>query len=382
MGRLAMVLCLSSTAAATAARTSGSVPACPPLRGNVTVKVPDIYPESADFAFSTCKFYLGSLNNGSLVEWDPYTSMGEIIEIPEVGHNPDFFLCGVDYSHATGTIYASVSARDPWMPYIGASLRGPNRLIHYSPQEKTILWQANVDSLVQEMERDTGSPVAGFQDSAEDADGNAYFIAAFGNAILKVDPDGNATQFYSPERPATTYGFGGAFVTGDNVLVVADAVSRAFVRFELSGPAPSHPTVAAPRGHRGGGVLECDALVAPPRYRDRVCLCSAVVDRALSPHGAIAAYQSEDGWRTSRFAGAIPVEFGQAPDVWSTAQLATADRVYALSSALPYDESLAFPRTGSTTLVDITDKIDALVGELARGADRSDDGAGHDHEQL
>lgn len=34
-------------------------PACPPLSGDVTVKVPNIYPESADFALSNCRFYIG-----------------------------------------------------------------------------------------------------------------------------------------------------------------------------------------------------------------------------------------------------------------------------------------------------------------------------------
>lgn len=317
-----------------------------------------------------------SLNNGSLVEWDPVAQTAEIIEIPEVGHNSDFFVCGVDYSHATGTIYVAASARAPWYPSIGANLTGPNRLIHYSPLDNKILWQANVDPLVREIEQATGSPVAGFQETVTDMDGNAYFIAAFGNTILKVDKDGQASKFYSPEKPLTAYGFGGAFVTQDNVLVVGDGVSHAFARFDLSGPSPSTPTFGAPGGHPQvyNGVLECDALIAPPRYRDRVAVCASVINRDFSPHGAVTVYTTADGWRSSSFAGVIPVEFGQAPDVWSTAQLASADRVYALSSALPYEGGV-FPRTESTTLVDITAEVDAFVGHVVPGADRQ-------HEEL
>jgi hypothetical protein len=113
----------------------------------------------------------------------------------------------------------AASSRCPWWLSIGANLTGPNRLIHYSPMEEKILWQANVDSLVREIEETTGPPTPGFQESVADMNGNAYFIAAFGNTILKVDEDGQATNFYSLEDPVTAYGFGGAFVTQDNVLV-------------------------------------------------------------------------------------------------------------------------------------------------------------------
>ncbi|KAH8198340.1 hypothetical protein TruAng_007495 [Truncatella angustata] len=362
-----------------AARTSTTLAVCPPIEGDITVNVPNIYPEGADFALSSCKFYIGSLNNGSLVEWDPYTSVANIIELPGVGHNSDYFVCGVDYSHATGTIYVAVSARAPWYPSIGGNLTGPNRLIHYSPLEKSILWQADVDALVKEIEQETGSPIAGFQETAEDMDGNAYFIAAFSNVILKVDKDGQATKFYAPEKPDRAYGFGGAFVTQENVLVLGDALSHAFVRFDLSGPTPTSPTFTAPQGHPDTyeGILECDALIAPPRFHDKVALCSSVLNRNYSPHGAITVYTSEDGWKTSKFAGVVPVEFGQSPDVWSTAQLASSDKVYALSSALPYDGG-SFPQTHSTTLVDITAHVDDLVRHLVPSAEPLEDASKHE----
>ncbi|RYP16753.1 hypothetical protein DL765_004930 [Monosporascus sp. GIB2] len=322
-----------------------------------------------------------SLNNGSLVEYDPYTSTTDIIEFPGVSHNSDFFVCGVDYSHATGTVYISASARAPWWPTIGANLSGPNRLIHYSPLEKSILWQANIDPLVAEVQQQTGTPFAGFQDSAEDKDGNAYFFGTFGNIIVKVDKNGQATKFYSPDPVNDkSYGFGGAFVTQENVLVLADAISDGFVRFDLSGPTPSQPTFTAPSGHPEifKDVLECDALNAPRRYNDAVALCSNVLDRQFAPHGIITVYTSEDGWKTSKYVGMIPTEL-EPPDVWSTAQFATADRVYALSSSLPYDDG-AFPQTESTTLVDITEKVDELVGKFAPNESSSE--TGQVHEEL
>lgn len=315
------------------------------------------------------------------MEYDPYTSKTQIIEIPGVSHNPEFFVCGIDYSHATGTIYISASARAPWWPAFGVNLTGPNRLIHYSPLENTILWQANIDTLVDEIQNQAGSSFAGFEDSAEDKDGNAYFLGAFGNIIIKVDKDGLATKFYTPEPDNDkSYGFGGAFITQDNVLVLGDAQTKAFVRFDLSGPTPSQPTFSVPSGHPEifKKVLDCDALNAPMRYQDKVAICSNVLDRQFAPHGIITVYTSEDGWKTSEYVGMIPTEL-EPPDVWSTAQLATADRVYALSSSLPYDDG-EFPQTESTTLVDITDKIDALVGKFAPSETLSR--TGQVHEEL
>jgi len=141
------------------------------------------------------------------------------------------------------------------------------------------------------------------------------------------------------------------------VLVLADAVSQGFVRFDLSSPNSSQPLYIAPSGHpeNYADPLECDA------------------SRSFSSHGVIAVYTSGDGWKTSEYVGIIPVEFGQEPDVWSTAQFGTADRVYALSSALPYEEGI-FPQTESTTLVDITEKVDELVRKSSQ--------SGHVHSEL
>ncbi|KAI1339736.1 hypothetical protein F5Y15DRAFT_381951 [Xylariaceae sp. FL0016] len=353
-------------------------PDCPTLVGDVTVKAADIFPESAEFALSNCKFYIGSLNNGSLIEHDPYTSVTREIKLPEVSHNEDYFICGVDFSYASGTIYVAASARYPWWPTIGANLTGPNRIIQYSPITDSIVWSANIDDVISAEVEKTGSPFAGFQDMAEDRDGNAYFIGTFGNIIVKVDPKGQATKFYTPEPVNDkSYGFGGLFVTLDNVLVLGDGVSDGFVRFDLSSSTPARPSFTTPKGHPEDfeEILECDSLTAPRRYNDKVALCSNVLDRKFSKHGMITVYTSDDGWTTSEFVGMIVNDFGQWPDVWSTAQFATADRVYALSSSLPYDDS-GFPHTKSTTLVDITDRVDKLVPKFVP-AD-----AQHAHEEL
>lgn len=62
MKNLNSIVIVSSLAGiASSARGPKHFDPCPPLKGHVTVKVPDIYPEGADFALSSCKFYLGSV---------------------------------------------------------------------------------------------------------------------------------------------------------------------------------------------------------------------------------------------------------------------------------------------------------------------------------
>ncbi|KAI8949868.1 hypothetical protein F4801DRAFT_602912 [Xylaria longipes] len=355
-------------------------PDCPPFSGDLNVNIRNIYPEGVEWSPSNCKIYLGSLNNGSIVEYDPYTSATNIIEFPGVSHNWEYFVCGVDYSHATGNLYVSASARAPWFnqnsPGMGTNLTGPNRLIQYSPRDRSIIREVDLDPLINDIEKQLGSPVGGLQDSASDKDGNTYVPVTFGNFILKVDKNGEVNRFYTPDldKLDKSYGFGGLFITEDNAMVLSDGISQSFVVFNLSGPNPAEPHFSKPEGFPDNydRPLECDAVIAPRRYRDRVAMCADVLSTSISPHGIITVYVSNDGWKTNKCVGAIPIAFGQSPDVFSTAQFATADRVYALSSALPYGPQM-FPEVESTTLVDITARVDELVGDAVASQHQRDE---------
>ncbi|KAI4162646.1 MAG: hypothetical protein LQ342_003692 [Letrouitia transgressa] len=312
-----------------------------------------------------------SLNNNTLIEYDPYTSATKVIEFPGISHNKEYLICGIDYSPATQTLYISANARAPWWnpgsDSMGWNLTGPNRLIHYSPLNASVLWTADVDSLVEATERRLGALIGGFQDVAEDRDGNAYYAISWSNIILKLDVHGRASKFYEPPRAdmdTRTYGFGGWFVSADNVLVLSDGVTHRFARFDLSGPNPAEPTWSAPANHPEGyaTALWCDSLIAAKGFGEKVALCADVFDQMIAPHGIIAVYYSDDGWRSSEYIGAVPVDFEQAPGAWSTATFEALGRSYALTSALPYELG-RFPEVEKTPLVDITDNISQLLKE-------------------
>ncbi|KAL9046287.1 MAG: hypothetical protein Q9214_000842 [Letrouitia sp. 1 TL-2023] len=359
-------------AAATSVSASKGHPACPPISGDLTVNLRNIYPEGVDFFPPNCKIYVGSLNNNTLIEYDPYTSATQVIEFPGISYNKEYLICGIDYSPATETLYISANARAPWWnpgsDTMGWNLTGPNRLIHYSPLNASVLWTADVDPLVETTERRLGALIGGFQDIAEDRDGNAYAAISWSNIILKLDGRGRASKFYEPaqaDMDTRTYGFGGWFVSSeDNALVLSDGVSHRFARFDLSGPDPAEPTWSAPANHPEGyaTALWCDSLVVLKGFGEKVALCADVFDQMIAPHGIIAVYYSEDGWRSSEYIGAVPVEFEQAPGAWSTATFEALGRSYALMSALPYELG-RFPEVEKTPLVDITDQISQLLKE-------------------
>ncbi|KAF2181524.1 hypothetical protein K469DRAFT_752753 [Zopfia rhizophila CBS 207.26] len=364
------IAALSSTfIAATSVYASKTYPACPPISGNLTVNLRNIYPEGVDFFPSNCKIYVGSLNNNTLIEYDPYTSTTEVIEFPGITHNAEYFVCGVDYSFGTDTLYVSANARAPWYNegsnIMGTNLTGPNRLIHYSPLNRSIIWEVDVNPLVEEIERGIGAQVGGLQDQAEDKDGNAYYPTAWGNVIIKISVNGQASKFYVPEPDklnTCAYGFGGLFISEDNVLVLSDAVSQSFAIFNLSGPNPSEPFFSKPANLPAGysTALFCDSLIAPKRFNNTIALCADVFDAKTSPHGIIAVYSSGDGWKTSEYLGAIPIEFNQAPNAWSTATFEAMGSIYALTAALPYEKG-TFPQVDNTALVDITETIGQLL---------------------
>ncbi|KAL9610743.1 MAG: hypothetical protein Q9167_004562 [Letrouitia subvulpina] len=376
---LSLLFTAAATAAASASQWKGQShghPDCPPISGDLTVNLRNIYPEGVDFFPPNCKIYVGSLDNNTLIEFDPYTSTTTaIISFPGISHNKEYLVCGIDYSPATQTLYISANARAPWWnpgsDSMGWNLTGPNRLIHYSPLNDSVLWIADVDPLVDATERSLGALIGGFQDVAEDQAGNAYYAVSWSNIIFKIDVQGRASRFYMPtarEMDTRTYGFGGWFVSGDDVLVLSDGVTHRFARFDLSdqeqGTNPVEPEWHAPTNHPEGyaTALWCDSLVALKGFGEKIALCADVFDAMISSHGIIAVYYSKDGWRSSEYIGAVPVDFEQAPGAWSTATFEAVGRSYALMSALPYELG-RFPEVKNTPLVDITDQISRLLEE-------------------
>jgi hypothetical protein len=209
------------------------------------------------------------------------------------------------------------------------------------------------------IQTETGHIVGGFQDQAEDLHGNAYYMATWGNLLVKVTPDGVASQYYLPsitEIKTTTPGFGGLFAL-ENKLVVSEAISGSFAVFDLTcekgEPAFVHPS-NVPAGY---SPLLCDSLFAPPKYHGKVALYA---DDWAQGVGGIVVYYSNDGWMSAKYVGLVLNDKARTPASTATATLEIGGKVFTSQAFLP-DADGTVATTDSFPFVDITEEVERLL---------------------
>ena len=297
--------------------------------------------------------------NNTVVEYDSYTNTSAVVTIPIISGNPAYLVTGIDYDRKSGSVYISAGAGAPFYTN-GANLTGRDKLIRYDTTLQEIVFEADMAQVQEEVERRTGQAIGGFQDMAEDCRGNSYYMATWGNLLVKVTPLGNASLYYSPppsQMNSTLAGFGGLFSLGDN-LIVSDAISKSFVTFDttLAKATAKHvPPANLPTNYT---ALLCDALYAPPRYGGSVALCSVDFYKGT---GGISVYQSRDGWTTAEYMGLIlntdPSAVGTAP----TATVEIAGSIYISEAYIPSPEGV-LPKRTSFPFIDISREVEALLG--------------------
>ncbi|EPS36095.1 hypothetical protein H072_10430 [Dactylellina haptotyla CBS 200.50] len=331
-----------------------SAQSCPPISGNIFIKQAGLFPENLDWDSCNCRLYLGSLFNATGVEYNPYTNKTRVITFPNVSFDPDFHIGGVDYDFRKKVVYFGADAGAPFNTN-GQDLSGPNRLIRYDPQQKKILYNIDMAPFQNLVKLQNGGQlVSGFQDMAEDKDGDTYFIATFGNAIAKVTPRGTVSVYYAqnPVTPSIA-GYSGIFSIG-NKLVIADNSITSFVTFDTT-QKPGRPTIVAPKCQPAGYTFSCDGFYAPPKYGGKVALCS---NNALQ---GIAVYKSADNWKTAKYLGLVPNNDPAVGNGFPTATVQITDSIY-------ISEEYFF---GSTQipdlfpLIDITSQVQSMVNQGA-----------------
>lgn len=300
--------------------------------------------------------FLSAIYNASVLEYDPYTQESKIINLPNITGNIDYEVGGIDMDIRTGSVYITVNAPAPFKTD-GRNLTGPNRLVRYDTFRQRILWEVDLAGFQDEVLARTGQFVSGFQDQAEDPRGNAYILATFGNAIARIDPEGQEVSvFFASGLNSSILGIAGLFTVGDT-LVVSDARSQGFLVFDTRAK-QGVPTKVKPQGEPN--VFGCnDGLIAPSKYGGTVALCS---NDKINGTGGIAVYQSWDGWKNAQWKGFIlnndPVAIGSTPT--ATVEIAgsifISEEFFATRGATRPQPRSQFP------FVDITSKVRDLVG--------------------
>lgn len=268
-------------------------------------------------------------------------------------------LSGIDYSSSDGHIFISANARKAFFSD-GADLSGPNTVIEYNPRQRKVVRSTNLESTIARIEDDIGEQIGGFQDLAEDSAGNVYYMATWGNVLLRIDRHGNTSPFYGPpsnKLDASAAGFGGIAIQ-DTTLLVSDAISQSFFVFDLECP-ESKLLVTQPIGLPAQEpMLLCDSLYLPERYEGSVAICAS--DFAYGV-GGISLYYSEDGWHSSEYLGFILNDFTQSPNGTATATFEAMGTIYMVVAYI-HTATGAQPQPSNFPFVDITDRVDGLVG--------------------
>jgi hypothetical protein len=301
---------------------------------------------------------LSSTFNNTLIEYDPYTKGFEIIKFSNITGNDDYLLSGVDYNSKTGNIYISANARAAFFSN-GANLDGPNTLIEYNPKKRHVTKRIDMESTISQVENHVGQAIGGFQDQAEDSDGNVYYMSTWGNVILKAKRNGHVSPFYIP--PADQFnssapGFGGIAICG-STLLVSDAISQSFFKFDLQHP-NTKPSSIQPAGLPSSQpVLLCDSVYLPERYGKSVAICAS--DFAFGV-GGLTVYSSTDGWRSINYLGSILNDFIQSPNGTATATFEATGTIYAVVAYI-HSTTGEQPSSSNFPFVDITKRVHELV---------------------
>lgn len=203
----------------------------------------------------------------------------------------------------------------------------------------------------------------GFQDSAEDTDGNAYVATTFGvGAIAKISSTGKVTPWYIGGVSPAPYVYSGlVFDTATNKLIVTAASRGIFQFFDVASSGSPAPTDITMTGRPADGSypgLGCDGLISPARYDRKVLLCSD------NGQAATTLWATSDGFASVRYIGQVANNGTEEVAKYGTvvATVEIGNSLYVNSEF--FNDTGVFDVPGdraSFPLVDSTAEFDALV---------------------
>jgi hypothetical protein len=289
--------------------------------------------------------------------YDPYTEAQTILILPGITNHSDYRIGGIDFSLFTSSIFIGAAASLPFSTS-GVNRTGNNKLIRYDTSTNSTTYIVNLETAQDAIYNETGQKVNGFQDMAEDSQGNAYFIATFGGVVVKIDTEGNVGQFYTPPTPfdASAISYTEiAYLAGINKFVVADSSIPGFVSFDSTLNTSTPAVIPITSSSVSSFPIDreyyvFDALYATPKYNDTFLLVSEVGDQVL-------VFTSQDGWLSGVFKGAVNnTAFGTGGQHTWIVQIG--EESIFLGEFFNYD----VPKNRSSfPMFDITDLVEELV---------------------
>lgn len=318
---------------------------CAPFSGNFTVSAFQLYPENDDFDFNHCVLYIGELWNASLGIYDPYAKTFESIEFPNITHNPEFHIGGVQYDHRTNLLSIVVDAGAAFNTN-GQDISGTNLILLWDPATRETLYQLNLTEV-------TKGEYGAFQDIEHDPDSNVYIVGTFPSSILRVNAETRKveTWYLDDDLNHTISGYGG-LAAKDWTLLTNDNATGSLFSFDMRADHGKPALIPVTPAHTFANL---DAIYLPRRYNGTVLLVSE------NGQGASVVRSKDGSWKTAEYLGLVP---WPADNGTTTATVQVGDAVY--FNIEPFaDPGVGGPGTaGNRTdflYADITSQIDELL---------------------
>ncbi|UKZ96831.1 uncharacterized protein TrAFT101_011608 [Trichoderma asperellum] len=296
-----------------------------------------------------------STYNASVAVYDPYRDEYELIDFPGITGNDDYTITGIDYDgmgsiYFAATSYTAFVATTSGNPAL-ANFTGPNSIIRYDTNTREILWITDLVPIQEEVFRQTGNLITGFQDMAEDNQGNTYVIGTFGSIIVKINRNGTPQIWYEPKYINDTLVSGGIVRSGDRI-VINDRVAPGLLTFDINEPR-GYPVYVHlegfPTNYTGGG----DELLLPSRYGGKVILWS-------DDFYGTRVVGSTNNWKTAEYLRLVPMDDNLSRQGgYTTGSFEAGQAIYSLTEFFQPTRSVK-PKQ-EFLMVDMTEQIDELV---------------------
>lgn len=293
--------------------------------------------------------------------YDPYEKTYDILELDGITNTDPFHVSGIDYDASSGAIMISANSGNPFVSS-GSNMTGTNYVIKYDTNTNKIAYQADLSTFTDQLQTENQSG-GGFQDFAEDTEGNAYVPTAFHvPAIAKITKSGEVSAWYVGEATSSSsyIYLGVVHNTASSKLIVTAPYLSLFQTFDLASDAPT-PTNVTMNGRPADGSypgLECDGLINPVRYSGNVLLCS---ENGLA---AITLWATTDDFLSVQYIGQVADNSTTDIVTWA-APTATVELENSIFISHEYFHDLnQFDVVGNRStfpFVDITSQVDGLV---------------------
>lgn len=287
--------------------------------------------------------------------YDPYRQESEVITFPGITGNDDYTITGIDYDGMGSMYFAATSYTAFIATTTGnqslANFTGPNSIIRYDTNARKIRWITDLVPIQEEIFQRTGKLVTGFQDMAEDDQGNTYVIGSFGSIIIKINKNGTPRIWYEPKNINDTLASGGIVRSGDK-LVINDRLAPGLLTFDICEPEGRlvyvHPE-GFPANYTGG----TDGLLLPSKYDGKVILWS-------DDFYGTRVIGSKNNWKTAEYLGLALMDSDlSSQGGYTTGSFEVGQTIYSLTEFFQLGRTVK-PKK-EFLMVDMTKQVDELV---------------------